>query len=211
MTGCCSCAAPTSTSEPRPSRRGPAATGPSSPCRLDPRSGWSRLPDGELLPPGSLDLTLHDQGRRARHPSQALRDLLGAVDGERCRYPSCTRRRKLHAHHIMPLAQRRPYRPRQSHPLCARHHETVVHSEGFHLTLDPATRALTVTTAATAGPSPPPRTTLATRRNTSTPRQHQRRHPATRRRRQTPPALRRRDPHATGRLALLTGQREPNP
>jgi hypothetical protein len=69
--------------------------------QMDPRSGWSRLPDGELVPPGSPDLTIHDQGRQCRHPSQALRDLLSAMDGERCRYPSCTRRRKLHAHHLI--------------------------------------------------------------------------------------------------------------
>jgi hypothetical protein len=114
---------------------------------MDPRSGWSRLPDGELLPPGSLDLTVHDQGRRSRHPSQALRDLLGAVDGERCRYPSCTRRRKLHAHHLIAWLKGGRTDLNNLILLCARHHETVVHSEGFCLELDPRTRKLTVTTA----------------------------------------------------------------
>jgi hypothetical protein len=72
-------------------------------AHIDPLSGWARLPDGELLPPTSLsavlktlpgrggvvrlrplsaaDLTRHDLGRSSRVPSQALRDLLGALDG----------------------------------------------------------------------------------------------------------------------------------
>jgi hypothetical protein len=114
---------------------------------LDPLSGWSRLPDGELLPPGSLDLTGYDQGRTSRHPSQRLRDLLGAVDGERCRFPSCTRRRKLHAHHLIDWLEGGRTDLANLILLCERHHETVVHRAGFRLILDPRTRALTVTTA----------------------------------------------------------------
>jgi hypothetical protein len=113
--------------------------------QIDPLSGWSRLPDGELLPPGSLQLTVHDQGRRSRHPSQALRDLLGAVDGGRCRYPACTRRRKLHAHHLIAWIKGGRTDLANLILLCSRHHETVVHGEGFRLTLNPVTRALTVT------------------------------------------------------------------
>ncbi len=174
--------------------------------QLDPRSGWSRLPDGELLPPGCLQLTVHDQGRSARHPSQALRDLLGAVDGERCRYPSCTRRRKLHAHHL--LAWQRGGRTDLANLilLCARHHETVIHSEGVRLKLDPVTRTLTVTTA-DGRPVPhrhdPP---WQPAEHPRPQRPHRRRHPPTRRRRQTPPALRRRNPHATSRLELLAAE-----
>ena len=115
--------------------------------QLDPRSGWSRLPDGELLPPGCLQLTMHDQGRSSRHPSQALRDLLGAVDGERCRYPSRTRRRKLHAHHLIAWLKGGRTDLANLILLCTRHHETVVHSDAVQLKLDPVTRALTVTTA----------------------------------------------------------------
>jgi hypothetical protein len=129
--------------------------------QIDPISGWARLPDGEFLPPGSLlttlpagltarpirraDLTSHDAGRDQRHPSQPLRDLLGAVDGERCRYPSCTRRRKLHAHHV--IEGDRGGRTDLSHLtlVCARHH-TLIHTGGLRLTLHPASRALTVTT-----------------------------------------------------------------
>ncbi|HEX4427697.1 MAG TPA: DUF222 domain-containing protein [Frankiaceae bacterium] len=117
--------------------------------QIDPISGWSRLPDGEFLPPGSLavSLTAHDLGRQSRHPSQPLRDLLGAVDGERCRYPSCTRRRKLHAHHVIKWSDGGPTDLANLALVCSRHH-TLVHAEGIRLKLNPATRALTVTTAA---------------------------------------------------------------
>ena len=40
-------------------------------------------------------------GRTTRVVSDALRELLGQVDGERCRFPGCTRHRKLHAHHVV--------------------------------------------------------------------------------------------------------------
>ncbi len=85
---------------------------------LDPLSGWGRTPDGELLPPMTLQQVLqtlpgrthqklqaaahtrHDLGRRGRNVSPALRELLGHVDGERCRFPSCSRTASLHAHHV---------------------------------------------------------------------------------------------------------------
>jgi hypothetical protein len=133
--------------------------------QIDPLSGWARLPDGEFLPPGSLvatlpagvalrpisasDLTAHDCGREQRHPSQPLRDLLGAIDGERCRFPACTRRRKLHAHHVVRWLLGGPTDLANLVLLCSRHH-TLVHAEGFQLTLHPVTRALTVTTKAGA-------------------------------------------------------------
>ncbi len=132
-------------------------------AQIDPISGWARLPDGEFLPPGSLtaalpagmvlrplhpaDLTAHDLGRSQRQPSQALRDLLGAVDGERCRFPSCTRRRKLHAHHVTDWLKGGRTDLANLVLFCSRHHQTVVHAGGFRLTLNPVTRALTVTTA----------------------------------------------------------------
>lgn len=79
--------------------------------QVDPLSGWARLCDGELLPPSSLksvlrslpgrgglvrlrpltppaDLRRADLGRSARHPNLRLRELLGAVDGECCRFPA---------------------------------------------------------------------------------------------------------------------------
>lgn len=140
-------------------------------AQVDPVSGWGRLVDGELLPPSALseviplpqrrtghmgaepglrplrpgDLAREDLGRSARLPSQGLRDLLGAVDGERCRFPGCTRRRRLHAHHV------RFWRDGGATDLdnlvlvCSRHH-TLVHQHGFGLVLGPD-RRLSVTTA----------------------------------------------------------------
>ena len=136
-------------------------------AQLDPLSGWARLADGELLPPTSLrtvmttlpgrggllrlrpltatDLRRHDLGRTAREANPALRELLGAVDGERCRFPGCTRHRNLHAHHV------RFWRDGGRTDLdnlvlvCSRHH-TVLHAHGFQLTLHPD-RTLEVRTA----------------------------------------------------------------
>jgi hypothetical protein len=115
--------------------------------QLDPLSGWSRLPDGQFLSPGSLtNLTAHDPGRQSRHPSQPLRDLLGSLDGERCRYPSCTRRRKLHAHHVLEWNNGGPTDLANLVLVCSRHH-TLIHANGIRLTLNPTSRTLTVTTA----------------------------------------------------------------
>ena len=81
---------------------------------VDPLSGWARLRDGQLLPPGRLAgpagtvagmvplaLTAFDKGRSMREVPLALRRLLGQVDGERCRMPGCTRTTNLHAHHVV--------------------------------------------------------------------------------------------------------------
>jgi len=130
--------------------------------QIDPISGWARLPDGEFLPPGSFittlpagtvlhplcrsNLTAHDAGLELRQPGQPLRDLLGAVDGERCRYPSCTRRRKLHAHHVIEWVNGGRTDLANLVLFCSRHH-TVTHAGSFRLTLHPITRALTITTA----------------------------------------------------------------
>ena len=86
---------------------------PQPTVQIDPLSGWGRQADGELLPPTSLravlkalpgrggvlrlrpvtaaDLRRHDLGRTSREANAALRELLGALDGERCRFPGCTR------------------------------------------------------------------------------------------------------------------------
>ncbi len=133
--------------------------------QVDPLSGWMRLPDGELLPPASAnaaalrlaggvtisplrrsDLQRFDAGRSRRDPHLALRELLGIIDGERCRFPTCTRTSKLHAHHVRQwLAEGRTDLANLV-LLCSRHH-TVVHAEGFQLVLDPDSRGLTVTTS----------------------------------------------------------------
>lgn len=142
-------------------------------AQVDPLSGWGRLADGELLPPTSLravlrclpgrsrlrpllaaDLSREDLGRSQRLPSPALRELLGAVDGERWRFPGCSRRRKLHAHHVVFWSDGGPTNLANLALLCSRHH-TRVHAEGFALTLQPD-RTLTVTTAAGLPVSPLP-------------------------------------------------------
>lgn len=144
--------------------------------QIDPLSGWVRLPDGELLPPSvqsplltmpggvtlrrftKTDLTRDDAGRRLREPDLALRELLAAIDGHQCRYPSCTRTRKLHAHHLIYWSRGGRTDLANLALFCSRHH-TVIHDENIQLSLDPVTRILTVTTAAGAKvpqkPAPP--------------------------------------------------------
>jgi hypothetical protein len=136
-------------------------------AHVDPLSGWARLHDGELLPPSSLkavlktlpgrggvvrlrpitaaDLTRHDLGRNAREANQPLREHLGAVDGERCRFPGCSRRRKLHAHHVVFWSEGGRTDFGNLVLLCSRHH-TLVHKGGFVLVLHDD-RRLDVTTA----------------------------------------------------------------
>ncbi|MCW2600335.1 MAG: endonuclease [Frankiales bacterium] len=118
---------------------------------------------GELLPPVSMkdvmqtlpgrarlrrlhpsDPTRHDAGRDARHPSHALRELLGTLDGERCRFPGCTRTHKLHAHHVLYWTNGGGTDLHNLILVCSRHH-TLIHAQGFQLTLHPD-RTLSVTT-----------------------------------------------------------------
>ncbi len=130
---------------------------------IDPLSGWARLDDGELLPPGTLgasltcdegpvrpltteDLTTRDLGRSRHDPSPALRLLVGTIDGERCRFAGCTRRRRLHGHHVTPWGQGGATDLANLVLLCPRHH-TLVHAEGFALVLLPD-RRLSISTAA---------------------------------------------------------------
>ncbi|MCW2621534.1 MAG: endonuclease [Frankiales bacterium] len=137
--------------------------------QVDPLSGWARLPDGEFLPPAVVrpivdtspglpvrsrirpirpaDLRREDLGRDPAHrvPSLALRELLGVVDGEHCRFPGCTRRRNLHAHHVVFWRNGGPTDLANLVLVCSRHH-TLIHQEGFALVLRPD-RSLTVHTA----------------------------------------------------------------
>ncbi len=109
--------------------------------QVDPLSGWGRLRDGELLAPSILreQLRQHDVGRRRRTPPPALRTLVGTLDGERCRFPGCTRHRRLHAHHVVPWGQDGSTDLDNLVLLCPRHH-TLVHARGFGLTLHPSRR-----------------------------------------------------------------------
>jgi Domain of unknown function (DUF222)/HNH endonuclease len=93
-----------------------------------------------------------DLGRSRRRPSQALRDLLGALDGERCRFPGCTRHRRLHAHHVQRWSDGGATDLANLLLLCSRHH-VLVHRDGFVLALRPD-RSLRVATA--AGSDVPP-------------------------------------------------------
>jgi hypothetical protein len=130
-------------------------------AHIDPLSGWARQADGELLPPSSLtavlktlpgrggvlrlrpltpaDLRRFDLGRSSREVSTALRELLGTVDGERCRFPGCTRHRTLHAHHVVYWSSGGPTDLANLVLLCSRHH-TLLHAQGIQLVLHPDRR-----------------------------------------------------------------------
>jgi hypothetical protein len=106
-------------------------------AQIDPLSGWGRLPNGELLPPEavrSLDLTQFDRGRSRREADGALRNLLGVVDGERCRYPGCQHTRYLHAHHVIWWIHDGRTDLDNLVLLCSRHH-ALVHKLGIQMTL----------------------------------------------------------------------------
>jgi hypothetical protein len=135
---------------------------------VDPLSGWARTSTGELLPPMTLtqvmrtlpgrgdapqlplepapSWTAYDLGRSTRLVSGRLRSLLGQVDGERCRFPGCSRVKKLHAHHVVFWRDGGPTDLANLVLVCSRHH-TLIHSKGFQLVLSPD-RTLTVRTAA---------------------------------------------------------------
>jgi hypothetical protein len=135
-------------------------------AQIDPLSGWARLADGELLPPSSLravmktlpgrdgvlrlrpvspaDLRRHDLGRTQREANLALRELLGTIDGERCRFPGCTRHKKLHAHHVVYWSAGGATDMDNLVLVCSRHH-TLIHTQGFVLELH-ADRTLDVRT-----------------------------------------------------------------
>ena len=113
-------------------------------AQVDPVSGWARLADGELLPPTSLsavsslaqvmrglpgrggpprlrpvnaaDLTRLDLGRAARLPNQALRDLLGTVDGEALSLPGLQPSPTAARPPRRVLAGRRRHRPWEPRP-----------------------------------------------------------------------------------------------
>lgn len=122
---------------------------------VDPLSGWARTRSGSLLPPGRaarpagplvpVDLTAFDLGRTSRVVSVPLRRLLSDVDGERCRFPGCTRIAKLHAHHVRYWSHGGRTDLANLVLVCSRHH-TRIHAEGFQLVLTPD-RRLTVRTA----------------------------------------------------------------
>jgi hypothetical protein len=129
---------------------------------IDPMSGWARTTKDELLPPETVaemlgsghrmprirpltpaDLHQLDRGRGSRLVTPALRTMLGQLDGECCRFPGCTRNKRLDAHHVVYWRDGGRTDLANLVLLCARHH-TVVHEQGFRLTLQPD-RTLVVT------------------------------------------------------------------
>ena len=130
---------------------------------VDPMSGWSRTTRDELLPPAMTaeilqgkrlprirpitadDLARQDQGRSTRLVTTRLRQLLGHLDGECCRFPGCTRIRKLQAHHVTFWRNGGRTDLANLALVCSRHH-TLIHSEGFRLELRDD-RTLIVTSA----------------------------------------------------------------
>src|SRR3954468_1493758 len=101
-----------------------------------------------LRPVTAADLRRHDLGRTQREANVALRELLGTLDGERCRFPGCTRHRKLHAHHVVYWSLGGKTDLDNLVLLCSRHH-TVVHQQGFSLVLHPDRRFDVSTTEGT--------------------------------------------------------------
>jgi hypothetical protein len=114
-------------------------------AQIHPLSGWGRLPNGEFLPPEivrTLDISQFDRGRTRREADPALRNLLGVVDGEHCRFPGCHHTRFLHAHHV--IWWKRGGRTDMNNLvlLCSRHHN-LVHQLEIRMTLH-ADRSLSV-------------------------------------------------------------------
>jgi hypothetical protein len=110
-------------------------------AQLDPLSGWARLHNGEMLPPEvakTLSLTQFDLGRREREVNLPLRQFLGAVDGERCRFPGCRHTRHLKAHHVIWWSHRGPTDLANLVLVCHRHPS--VDSRGA-IHADPAPRS----------------------------------------------------------------------
>ncbi len=152
---------------PHPAHHAPApVTNAKVQLLVDPVSGWARTRGDELLPPSTMkavlrtlpgrhriptirpltqaDLTRHDQGRRSRVVSPALRALLGQLDGERCRFPGCQHTRHLHAHHVL-FWRHGGLTDLSNLILLCSHHHRYLHDNGYQLTLHPD-RTLTVRT-----------------------------------------------------------------
>jgi len=114
----------------------------------DPLTGWSRLADGELLPPAvTAQLTqgapipeipsrTSNLGRLQRDATAYQRQILEAIDGACCRFPGCTRRRNLHAHHLRWWSNGGGTDIDNLVLLCSRHH-TLVHEGVYQLRLLP--------------------------------------------------------------------------
>jgi hypothetical protein len=101
--------------------------------------------DGPRIDLDTASMTRYDLGRASRDASPALRRLLGALDGERCRFPGCPHTRHLHAHHLRFWSDGGRTDLANLVLLCSKHHR-LLHNAGYVLSLD-AERNLTVTSA----------------------------------------------------------------
>ena len=79
--------------------------------------------------------TLLDLGRRARFPNPALRRAVETRDERRCRFPGCTQRNRLRAHHAQHWAHGGPTDRANLLMLCPTHHRAV-HEGGWNVRAD---------------------------------------------------------------------------
>ncbi len=86
--------------------------------------------DGPGLDGRTLDL-----GRRARVPNPALRRAVLARDEGRCRFPGCTQRTRLRAHHVVHWARGGPTDRANLIMVCPTHHRSV-HEGGWRVEAD---------------------------------------------------------------------------
>ncbi len=76
-----------------------------------------------------------DLGRRVRVPNPALRRAVLARDEGRCRFPGCTQRTRLRAHHVVHWARGGPTDRANLIMLCPTHHRSV-HEGGWRVEAD---------------------------------------------------------------------------
>lgn len=124
----------------------PAVTGEEPGDRDPVRRGRCHLRDGSAIYPETLrrmacdarirlmahgpDGSPRDVSRAHRLVTPALRRLLEERDDGRCRFPTCWRRRRLHAHHVVHWSQGGPTDLDNLILLCPFHHQ-LVHEQGF--------------------------------------------------------------------------------
>lgn len=130
----------------QPVDRSPAVPVAADEDPLSLRRGRCHLRDGPAMYPETLrrvacearirliahgpDGSPQDAGRRVRLVTAALRRLLEERDHGRCRFPSCHRRRRLHAHHVQPWSQGGRTDLDNLVLLCPFHHQ-LVHEHGY--------------------------------------------------------------------------------
>lgn len=129
-----------------PVGRRPAVPAAADEDPLSLRRGRCHLRDGPAVYPETLrrlgcearirliahgpDGSPRDAGRRVRLVTAALRRLVEERDQGRCRFPSCHRRRRLHAHHVRHWSQGGRTDLDNLVLLCSFHHQ-LVHEHGY--------------------------------------------------------------------------------